>query len=277
MVEPANIVALRLQGISLPATDVPEIDRFYRWVLQLKTSPESSQAAARDMSWGNEDRVRILDAEELAEAEESVTLRMPAMPFEEVAEWCASSDLRPIEAVVSLDDRARASETWTDVPVEVVEDDAAQNRTLIAIRGPGGQRFELLFPIPKEVLVPRQRIGPFYWRSKDWRGLEIPGLLGVTSGLPDLTEMAAFCAGLGMSPLGDEDDAPLAIGDHQWVLQQREQPGIYGFAVVVPSATIQDLKRTLDHLEADHRHEGNRILAADPAGRVILIHGIRAA
>jgi catechol 2,3-dioxygenase-like lactoylglutathione lyase family enzyme len=269
---------LRLQSITLTAPDAPSVARFYRWVLQLKAAPERVEPCAQELGWGNEDRVRVVAAGSGDEAEEAVTLRMPAMRIEGVGEWCAARGIEPAGVAVSPADVEAARERWSEVPIAVIADEAARNRTHLVVRGPAGERLELVFPLPKEVLIPRRQMGPFYWRSRDWHGLEVPGLLGVTSGAPDVATMREFLSRLGIGPL-DEDGGPagpLGLGEHQWVVEGRERPGIYGFAVVVQATRINDLRRTLERLEADYRQDGNRLLAADPTGRFILVNGVHA-
>ena len=40
-------------------------------------------------------------------------------------------------------------------------------------------------------------------------------------------------------------------------------------------ARLGVLERTLTHVGVEHRLEGNRLLAADPEGRIVLIQGVR--
>lgn len=269
---------LRLQSITLTAPDPSSVARFYRWVLQLKVAPERTEPDAHELGWGNEDRVRVVGSGPGDKPGEAVTLRMPAMPIEAVAEWCAERGIEPAAAIVSPADVEAARAGWPGVSLAVTDDEAARNLTHLVVRGPAGERVELVFPLPKEVLIPRRQMGPFYWRSRDWQGLEVPGLLGVTSGAPDLAAMRAFLVRLGIGPLDDDvgPGGPLGLGEHQWVVESRERPGITGFAVVVQARRINDLRRTLDRLKADYRHEGNRLLAADPAGRFVLVNGVHA-
>lgn len=266
--------ALRLQALTLPVSDPSPVAKVYRWALEMKPSADDEVEGRTVLGWGNEDRVALVDATEIDDAVEAVTLRMPAMPLAETATWLAERHLAPVAAVVAPEDASAANETWPDAAVAAAADETVFNRTVVSVEGPAEPRLDLLFPLPKEVLAPRNRMGPFTWRSRDWSGLEIPGLLGVTTGAPDPDAMRAFLDGLGIATMGDEPGTPLAVGDHQWILERREPAGIYGFAIVVRVERIKELARTLEHLEIEHRHERNRILVGDPAGRVVLVHGV---
>ncbi|HUP19356.1 MAG TPA: hypothetical protein VM778_05310, partial [Gemmatimonadota bacterium] len=170
---------------------------------------------------------------------------------------------------------AAAREAWPAAPIERIESDELANRVIVSIEGPAPPRVDLFFPVPRETVVARGGMGPFLWRSGDRKGLEIPGLLGVTTGAPEPAAQRDFLLRLGLREM--EPGGPLAVGDHQWVLEERDPPGIYGWAATVSDAKVKDLARTMGHLGADHRLDGNRLVAADPAGRVILVHGVRSA
>lgn len=272
------MVPLRLQSMALPVRDLAAVARFYRWALQLKGAPEEDGAGAVGLAWGHEDRIRLLDLDAAPDAEAAVTLRMPAIEPAAAAEWCVERNLTPVAVAVAPHDAARAAELWPEVPVTEVADPAGQNVTTLSVRGPAGPRIDLGFPLPKELLTPRNQMGPFYWKSRDWSGLEIPGLLGVTTRVPDRAAFREFCAALGLAPMEPGDEAaPLLAGDHQWIVEEGEPAGLMGLAVVLSASRIPDFKRTLEHLEADHRLDGNRLLTVDPAGRVILLTGVRGA
>ncbi len=264
---------LRLQALTLPVGDLDAVDRFYRWALQAKSAADEEVPGARWLGWGREDRLRIVDGGAGSDAPEAVTLRLAARSWEELVTWCAEKELAPVEVRVPPADGGPAESAWPEARIVELEDQAEGNRRILVIRGPVEPRIELFVPIPKEELAPRRAMGPFYWKSADWRGLEVPGLLGVTTGAGEPLVLRDFLGALGIEPM-EGDGSPLALGDHQWIVERREPAGIYGFAIVVRDARIPDLVRTLDHLEAEYRHEKNRILTADPAGRLILIHGV---
>ena len=145
-------------------------------------------------------------------------------------------------------------------------------------------RVDLHVPFPAATVVERGRHGPFYRRSKEWSGLENPGLLGVTLGAGDPRALSEFLGLLGVARMkvaeGDAatgQDSPLLAGDHQLRLERREPPGIYGAAYVVAAARLPDLVRTLERFGAQHRLDRNHLLAVDPAGRILAVNGVRAA
>lgn len=265
--------ALRLAAVTLTAPDLRESERFYSWCLDLKPD-EVADSDRRDLSWGGEDRV-LLAKPDGPGGEESLRLRMPARRLEEVAVWCRETGLDPETVRVPAEDEEGAREAWHDRQVEVESGAGAANRLELRVRAPGGLAVELAFPLPPEVVVGRGRMGPFAMRGGDRSGLEIPGLLGVRTGVPDPDALRRFAAGLGVRPMAEGTDEPLAVGDHQWILEARETPGIYGLAVVVSAARLGAVQRTLAHMEVEHRLDGQRLLAVDPGGRIILIHGLR--
>lgn len=268
---------LRLQSLALPVGDPAPVEQLYRWALQMKPAPDDEPAGVTALGWGREDRVRLLAAPAVDDPVEAVTLRMEARPLDGVVEWLTERGLEPVAAATAPEDVEAARAAWPGAGIEAIGDEAAANVTQVILEGPGPPRVELAFPLPKEILGPRNRVGPFYRRSADWSGLEVPGLLGVTTGAPDRAAAIGFLATLGIAGMGSGEGAPLGIGEHQWIVEEREPAGIYGFAIVVGVSRIRDLQRTLEHLGADHRHDGNRLLAADPAGRVVLVHGVRGA
>lgn len=269
--------ALRLATLTLTIPEPREGARFYRWCLDLM--PDADQAAGDVMalSWGHEDRVLLAPPGAGATNGETFALRMPARRVEEIAAWCRDTGIVPERVVVPAAHEEAARAAWPDRDVATTLDEAAGNRVRIRVRSPGGLAVELEFPLPEEVLVARDRIGPFRWRSQDWSGLEIPGLLGVRTGVSDPADLRSFARKLGVEPMEGGADAPLSVGDHQWIVERRDTPGIYGFAVVVSAARIGGLQRTLDHVGVEHRLDGNRLLAADPGGRIVLIQGVRGA
>ena len=268
-----RVSALRLAAITLTAPDLRESERFYRWGLDLKPDEETS-ADRRVLSWGREDRVLLVKPDGPG-GEEALCLRMPARRLEEVAGWCRESRLDPEAVKVPPEEEAAAGEAWPDRRVEVETDDRAANRIELRIRAPGGLMLELVFPLPAGTLVERGRMGPFSMRSGDRSGLEIPGLLGVRTGVPDPGALQDFAQRLGARPISEAEGEPLAVGDHQWILEARERPGIYGFAVVVSAARLGAVQRTLAHMDVQHRLDGQRLLTVDPGGRIVLIHGLR--
>lgn len=265
---------LRIESLTMSTKDLEATARFYRWAVQLKDAAETPRAGTRTLSWGREDRIRLVESP----TGPAIGCRMPAMPLGAAAAWCAERELLPEVVAVGPDDIALARSEWPGISIQEVEDEAAWNRTVIAVQGPFGQRVELAFPTPRDRLASQRRIGPFYWKSGDWSGLEIPGILGVTTSVPDPVAFRDFARTLGLVPMEvDNEAAPLRVGDHQWVVDQSETPGISALAVVVSASRISDLKRTLEHLGAEYREEGNRLLAADPDGRVVLVSGVRGA
>jgi catechol 2,3-dioxygenase-like lactoylglutathione lyase family enzyme len=267
------VSALRLAAVTLTAPDLRESERFYRWCLDLKPDEEVA-GDRRDLSWGREDRL-LLAKPDGPGGEESLRLRMPVRRLEEVDGWCRETGLDPEAVRVPPEDEEGAREAWPDRPVEVETDAGAANRIELRVRAPGGLAVELIFPLLPEVLVDRGRMGPFSMRSGNRSGLEIPGLLGVRTGVPDPRALQEFAARLGARPMAEGEGEPLAVGDHQWVLEAREPSGIYGLAVVVSAARLGAIQRTLAHMEIEHRLDGQRLLAVDPGGRIVLIHGLR--
>ena len=77
-----------------------------------------------------------------------------------------------------------------------------------------------------------------------------------------------------MGDSGDAD-APLLGGDHQFRIERREPPGIYGTAFVVAASRLPDLVRTLERFGVQHRLDRNHLLAVDPAGRILAVNGVR--
>lgn len=264
--------ALRLQALTLPVGDLAPVDKFYRWTLAMKPVGEAGDAV-QPLGWGHEDRLDLLDATAVEEAEEVVTLRLPAHTLEGLIEWLKERGLVPAAASVPPEDADPAREAWPAAEVAVVEEGEEANRLVVSIRGPGEPRFDLFASIPKETLLARERMGPFSWKTKGWKGLEIPGLLGVEVGAPDPGEMADFLVQVGLEA-PEEAGEPHLAGDHQVRITERDRAGIYGLAVVVAETRVKDIARTLESLETEYRHEKNRILAADPAGRILLVHGI---
>ncbi|MGH7542372.1 MAG: hypothetical protein ACREK7_00400 [Gemmatimonadota bacterium] len=264
--------ALRLAAVTLTAPDLRESERFYRWCLDLKSN-EATAGDRRELSWGREDRV-LLATPDGPGGEESLRLRMAARGLEEVAVWCREAGVDPESLRVPPEDEAAAREAWPDRPLEIADGEAA-NRIDLRVRAPGGLLVELGFPLPVEVVVERGRTGPFSMRGGDRSGLEIPGLLGVRTGVPDPGALQEFAARLGVRPMSEREGEPLAVGDHQWILEAREAPGIYGLAVVVNAARLGAVQRTVAHMEVEHRLDGQRLLTVDPGGRIVLIHGLR--
>lgn len=269
--------ALRIQALTLPVGEIEPADKFCRWALEAKPAPDDGDGPVRRVGWGREDRIELVDAGALEEAEEAVTLRLAPHTLEGVAGWLAERGLSPERVATPPEDAGEAAERWPDALRETLEEETWGNRTVVSVRGPTAPRIDLFFPLPKEVLVTRSRVGPFAWRSKERGDLEVPGLLGVTTGAPDPAAWREFLATLGVVPPGEDRGGPLSVGDHQWIVEERDPGGIYGYAIVVPVAKVKDLARTMEHLEVDHRLDGARVLAADPAGRVVLVHGVRAA
>lgn len=268
--------ALRIQALTLPVREIEPVDKFCRWALQLKAAPDYASEHVRRLAWGREDRIELVDAGAVPEAREGVTLRMPAKPLAGVAAWLEGRNFEPARVVTPPEDADEAAERWPESPRDTFADEARWNGTVVTVRGPAEPRLDLFFPLPREALTSRDRVGPFYWSSRDRGDLEVPGLLGVTIGTPDPEAYRRFLAAYGIEPPEDDPEGPLAVGDHQWIVERREPAGIYGYAVVVPAEKLKDLARTMEHLEIDHRLEGARVLAADPAGRIVLIHGVRA-
>lgn len=262
----------RLQGLTLPVGEFAPADKFYRWVLGMKPAEESGEV--RSLGWGDEDRILLVDAAAIDDPEEAVTLRLPGMSLDGLAAWLADRGLSPVAATVPPEDEDATRAAWPDADVRTVDDELEANRRIVSVRGPGEPRIDLFAPIPKETLIERKRMGPFTWKTKAWKGLEVPGLLGVQTGAPDPAAFGEFLSRVGVEAVDDEPGAPLAVGDHQWRIEERDPPGIYGLAVVVGESRVKDIVRTLESLEAEFRHEKNRIVAADPAGRVLLVHGV---
>lgn len=270
--------ALRLQGVTLPVPDLEEAERFYRWSFRLEPGGEPVSADVRLLGWGGgEDRVRLVETGGSRRAEEALTLRMPAMSCAEAVRWCMDRGLEPVELTVSPSESESAHELLPEVPLQTFQEPQAQNLSQITVRGWAGQRVELVFPLPGEVLARRKQLERFWWRSGDWSGLETPGLLGVTLAGPDRAAGLRFCEGLGITPL-DADEAgagPLRVGDHQLILEEAASAAITSLAFLLSQAKLGEVARTLKHLGAEFRELGNRVIARDPAGRIVLAQGVR--
>ena len=266
--------ALRLATLSLTAPRPRDSVRFYRWCLDLQPEPGPEPDGGVALSWGREDRVLVVPSA-TPEGGESFGLRMAARRPEETAAWLADTGLAPERVVVPAALELPAREAWPDREVVPDTGEDAGNRVRVRVRAPGDLVIELEFPLPGDVLTAGGGNGSFRWRSRDWTGLEIPGLLGVRTGVPDPVAMRSFAEKLGARPMEGGAGGPLAVGDHQWIVERREPAGIHGFAVVVPEARLGVLERTLTHVGVEHRLEGNRLLAADPEGRIVLIQGVR--
>lgn len=279
--------ALRLQAVTLPVPDLVAAEKFYRWVLAMKESAEEPVAGVANLGWGKEDRVRLVDAEASPEAREAIEFRMEARDPAEMAAWLTERVLVPTRVLAFADDQAEMRDIWPDAEIRVDPDPAESNRFIVSLEAPADVRIDLHVPLPSSTVVERGRHGPFYRRSKDWRGLENPGLLGATLGAADSGALAGFLASLGIAEMVEKDagagagaisadaDAPLLAGDHQIRIEERDPPGIYGAAYVVAAPRLPDLVRTLERFGAQHRHDRNHLLAVDPAGRILAINGVR--
>jgi hypothetical protein len=274
--------ALRLQAVTLPMPDLASAEKFYRWVLAMKESPEEPVAGAAGLGWGKEDRVRLVDANAPG-AREAIEFRVEAGEAAAMAGWLAERDLQPVRILAFEADAAEMRAAWPEAAIVLDPDPAGSNRFVVSIEAPADVRVDLHVPFPAATVVERGRHGPFYRRSKEWSGLENPGLLGVTLGTSDPRALAEFLGVLGVARMeaGDVaaagEDSPLLAGDHQLRLEQREPPGIYGAAYVVAAARLPDLVRTLERFGAQHRLDRNHLLAVDPAGRILAVNGVRAA
>jgi catechol 2,3-dioxygenase-like lactoylglutathione lyase family enzyme len=278
---------LRLHAVTLPVPDLDAAEKFYRWVLAMKASAEEPVEGVRNLGWGKEDRLHLVDAAANPEAREAVELRMEARVPGDLGAWLAGRALAPTRVLAFADDAAEMRDVWPDVPLETDSDPATSNRYVVSLEAPADVRVDLHIPLPSSTVVARGRHGPFYRRSKDWRGLENPGLLGITLGARDTAALTRFLASLGTVPMEGEKigveadavdtDVTLLAGDHQIRIEEHDPPGIYGAAFVVAASRLPDLVRTLERLEIQHRHDRNHLLAIDPAGRVLVVNGVRSA
>jgi hypothetical protein len=275
--------ALRLQAVTLPMPDLASAEKFYRWVLAMKESPEEPVEGATSLGWGKEDRVRLVDANAPG-AREAIEFRVEAGEATGMAGWLAERDLQPARVLAFEADEAEMRAAWPEAEIVLDPDPAGSNRFVVSIEAPADVRVDLHVPFPAATVVERGRHGPFYRRSKEWSGLENPGLLGVTLGARDPRALAEFLGLLGVARMTEAEDAaaagedsPLLAGDHQLRLEQREPPGIYGAAYVVAAGRLPDLVRTLERFGAQHRLDRNHLLAVDPAGRVLAVNGVRTA
>lgn len=270
--------ALRLQGVTLPVPDLAAAEKFYRWMLAMKESAEEPVAGTASLGWGKEDRVRLVAAAADNDAREAIELRMEARDPAEMAAWLADRALVPTRVQVFADDQAEMRDTWPGADIQADPDPAGSNRFVVSLEAPADVRVDLHVPLPPSTVVERGRHGPFYRRSKDWHGLENPGLLGITLGTVNPDALAGFLAPLGIAKMTEKDasnDSPLLVGDHQIRIEERDPPGIYGVAYVVAAARLPDLVRTLERFDARHRHDRNHLLAVDPAGRIVAVNGVR--
>lgn len=265
---------LRLHQLTLPVPDLAAASKFYRWVLGMKPVEEETPEGMEILGWEYEDRVVLTDA--AAEgAEEAVGLRVPAMEIEPAAAWLDECELVPFEVAVPPADEDTAGQAWPEAEVSVTSRETSHNRVLVSVRGPDALRLDLHVPVPGETMGRRKALGPFARKSADWRGLENPGLLGVTTGTPDPGSLRSFLDRLGLRPMDGDGGGPIAVGDHQWIVEERDPPGIYGVATMVGASRLKDLVRTLDTFEAKYRVEGSHLIAIGPAGRLLLVHGLR--
>ena len=277
--------ALRLHSVTLPVPDLAEAEKFYRWVLAMKASAEDPDEGTASLGWGKEDRLRLVDVAE-PDAREAIELRMEATTPQETAAWLNENALVPARVVAAAGDESEIGALWTDARLEVDADPAGSNRFVVSLDAPADVRVDLHVPLPAAVVVERGRHGPFYRRSRDWTGLENPGLLGVTLGAADPVELISYLEGLGIARMAESDaphdqrsavgaDLPLLAGDHQIRIEERQPSGIYGAACVVAASRLPDLVRTLERFHVRHRHERNHLLAVDPAGRILAVNGVR--
>ena len=278
--------ALRLQALTLPVPDLAAAEKFYRWVLAMKASAEDPVDLAVSLGWGKEDRIRLVDAA-VPDAREAFELRMEASTPEETAGWLSECGFVPARLVAAAGDEDELGALWPGAPLDVDTDPAGSNRFVVSLEAPADVRVDLHVPLPAASVVERGRHGPFYRRSKDWTGLENPGLLGVTLGAADPRRLISFLERLGIERMSEGDalfdepgsaaagDLPLLAGDHQIRIEEREPPGIYGAACVVAASRLPDLVRTLERFGVRHRHERNHLLAVDPAGRILAVNGVR--
>ena len=277
--------ALRLQSVTLPVPDLTAAEKFYRWVLAMKASPEDPVEGTASLGWGKEDRLRLVDAGE-PDAREAIELRTEATTPAEAAAWLNEIALVPARVVAAAGDEAEIGALWPGAPLVVDADPAGSNRFVVSLDAPADVRIDLHVPLPAAVVVDRGRHGPFYRRSKDWTGLENPGLLGVTLGAANSGDLISFLGHLGIARMAESEaafdqgsaigaDLPLLAGDHQIRIEEREPAGIYGAACLVAASRLPDLVRTLERFEVRHRHERNHLLAVDPAGRILAVNGVR--
>jgi hypothetical protein len=194
-----------------------------------------------------------------------------------MAGWLADRGLAPRRVVAFDEDLVEMRETWPDTEVTGHPDPADSNRYVLSLESPADVRLDLHVPLPSAEVVARGRHGPFYRRTKDWRGLENPGILGVTIGSAAPAGLIAFLDALEIRSMDDsgDADAPLLAGDHQFRIERREPPGIYGAAFVVAASRLPDLVRTLERFGVQHRLDRNHLLAVDPAGRILAVNGVR--
>ena len=268
--------ALRLQGITLPVPDLVEAEKFYRWVLAMKEAAEESDSGEAALGWGKEDRVRLLDASASAGARETISFRMEAIDPPAMAGRLAKKGLAPSRVVAFEGDLEEMRVTWPDAEVVSDPDPADSNRYVLSLESPAEVRVDLHVPLPAAAVVARGRHGPFYRRTKDWRGLENPGLLGATIGAADPPVLADFLAALDIGRMESGDgEVPFLAGDHQIRIEEREPAGIYGVAFVVAASRLPDLVRTLERFGVQHRLDRNHLLAVDPAGRILAVNGVR--
>jgi len=276
--------ALRLQAVTLPVPDLAAAEKFYRWVLGMKASAEEPVEGTASLGWGKEDRVLLVDAASDPGAREAIEIRIEGGEPADVAAFLAGRGLAPTRVVAFRADVDEMRAAWPDAELVPDDDTVRSNRYVVSIEAPADVRVDLHVPLPAATVVARSRHGPFYRRTKDWKGLENPGLLGVTLGAADPAGLAGFLESLGIGkmptdpdsePGSREADPPLLAGDHQLRVERRDPPGIYGAAFLVAASRLPDLVRTLERFEAPHRHEKNHLLAVDPAGRILAVNGVR--
>lgn len=272
--------ALRLHSVTMPVPDLPAAEKFYRWVLGMKASAEGPVENGASLGWGREDRVVLLDAGRDPDAREAVEVRLAAAEPAATARWLAERGLAPARVTAFEEDAETLQALWPGAELLTDDDIACSNRYVLSLDAPVDTRIDLHVPFPASTVVAAARHGPFYRRTREWRGLENPGLLGATLGAADPVALVAFLGHLGIAPMESSDgdgeaDPPLGVGDHQLRIERRDPPGLYGAAFVVAASRIPDLVRTLERFDAPHRHERNHLLAVDPAGRVLAVNGVR--
>jgi hypothetical protein len=257
---------LRLHAVVLPAADFGRAEKFYRWVLAMK--PHAGDVTPGSaLGWERQDRIFLVDAGAPG-AEEALLLDLPPKTVEDAAGWLTERSLVPERVAIPAAHEETIHDLWPDLPVELATGREVRNRLRIALRGAGLPRIDLRVPLLAEGAPADASVGS--------GALEVPGLLGVTTAVADGVEARAYLERLGIEPLDPEvAEGPLRVGDQQWIVEEHQAEGLTSVAVVVQAARIQDLVRTLAKLEVEFRHDGNRILARDPAGRILVVHGIK--
>lgn len=267
--------ALKIGSVTLRVGDLEAAERLYRWSFRLEPVGHPVGDAVT-LGWpGGEDRIHLLGGGADPAHGDAFSLWMAAAAPVEALEAVRAHALSVATMATPAAQETADGGHGGDAGREPSDGSEASDVTVITVGAPGGTPVALVFPSPPGG-PGDSRAGP---RRGDARGLETPGILGVTWGVPAPDAARAFLTDLGATPIepGGGPDVPLRVGDQQVVIEDRATPAVYGLALVVPAESLPEVRRTLEHLHVELRAAGTRLLARDPGGRILIVHGVRAA